>query len=64
MPKAVRRTFRATCPVHGKVRAESYGHHLTSSRKVEDEAVVYEADEGWQEVAFAVLNIDRPDDLM
>ncbi len=51
-PKAVRRIFRATCPDHGKVSVADYGHHITSS-----EAVGFIADEEWQQIAFAVMEL-------
>ena len=51
---AVERNFLAVCPDHGGVWVAKSGHHISSK-----DAIGYEADSEWQQIAFAIRNLGR-----
>ena len=53
-PKAVARVYEGTCPEHGRVAVVPEGHHIDTEK-----AVLFITDECWQEVAFAVSQLNR-----
>jgi hypothetical protein len=53
-PLGVERNFSAICPEHGECWVAESGHHISSPN-----TVGYEVDATWQEIAFAVRNVDR-----
>jgi hydroxymethylpyrimidine/phosphomethylpyrimidine kinase len=53
-PMAVARVYDGTCPEHGRVTVVLRGHHIDT-----ENAVVFVADDEWQQVAFEASQIDR-----
>ena len=46
--------YEGTCPEHGRVAVVLEGHHIDTEK-----AVLFITDECWQEVAFAVSQLNR-----
>jgi len=59
-PRTLERNFVGLCPDHGEVWLAKPGHHITESRRMGTvDAVFFEIDADWQNIAFAVRNLDR-----